>query len=92
MSKSKLPAATPAPHSWAITDWPAGVYPGKPDRGRYLVRSNRDSLIEAGALVRVGRDLVLIGVAYSRWLDSLNGRVAGFEVAPNRMRNQQQAA
>lgn len=79
----KIPAEL-IPHSWAIENWPTHVYPGRPSKGRYIVRSNRDSLLAAGALTRVGRDLVVIGHAYQRWLESQQGRVAGFDVAANR--------
>lgn len=92
MSKPRTPAAQAAPHSWSIPDWPASVYPGKSDRARYLVRSNRNSLRDAGALVRVGRDLVIIGVHYSRWLDQHASRVENFQIAPNREPADQQVA
>lgn len=83
MGKIAQAAASPAPHSWDIEHWPASVYPHTPSKGRYLVRSNRDSLVQAGALTRVGRDLVIIGAQFSRWLSDQAGRVAKFQIAPN---------
>jgi hypothetical protein len=83
MAKFAQSAAVPAPHSWDIEHWPSSVYPHTPSKGRYLVRSNRDSLVEAGALTRVGRDLVIIGAQFSRWLGSQAGRVAPYEIATN---------
>lgn len=84
MSKPKITAAQPAPHSWAIESWPPHVYPHSPGKGRYLVRCNRSALVAAGALTRVGRDLVLLGAPFSKWLESQSSRVDGFEIAPNR--------
>ena len=35
----KVSASLPSvPHSWAIENWPAGIYPGSASRGRYVVR------------------------------------------------------
>ena len=41
--------------SWGIESWPPSVWPNTVDRARYVVRANRDSLVLAGALSRVGR-------------------------------------
>ena len=56
------------PHSWRICDWPPSVYPNAPGPGKYVVRSNRDELLSLGALTRVGRDLVILGEGYARFL------------------------
>ena len=56
------------PHSSSINRWPPGVYPGSASRGRYLVRVHRKDLMLACALARVGRDLVVLGERYGRWL------------------------
>jgi hypothetical protein len=72
--------------SWAIADWPENVYPGTSSRARYLVRVHRAELLVAGALARVGRDLVIIGPRYERWLQRQAGRVPDFQIAPNRGR------
>jgi hypothetical protein len=76
--------ATLAPHSWGIPDWPATVYPHTPAKARYLIRANRDALVNHGALTRIGRDFVVMGTAYTRWLESQSNRVAGYRIAANR--------
>lgn len=79
------------PHSWAIEKWPEHVFPHTTDRGRYLVRMNRRELEAAGVLTRVGRQLVVLGAEYSRWLQSRKVKVADYpEIAANRL--QQPAA
>lgn len=74
------------PHSWAISSWPADVYPNDPKRARYLVRAHRDELIAAGALGRVGRELLVYGQRYGKWLESQSSAVVGFECPANRAR------
>lgn len=79
--------ASPAelvPHSWDIEHWPQQVYPHTPNRGRYVVRSHKTELLNCGALTRVGRDLVVIGAAYAKFLATRAERVAGYDIAPNR--------
>ena len=71
------------PHSWCLTDWPVDVYPHQPSRARYLVRAHKQELLAQGALCRVGRELVVLGDRYSRWLERQASRVAGFECAAN---------
>ena len=48
------------------------------------MRCNRSDLVAAGALVRVGRQLVVIGKKYARWLELQASEVVDFEIAPNR--------
>lgn len=74
------------PHSWSVEGWPEAVYPNRPNRARYLIHTNRNDLLAAGALVRVGRELVVIGQRYSRWLERQASRVPDYEVAANRGR------
>jgi hypothetical protein len=76
---------TTLPHSWSINRWPADVYPGSPSRARYVVRVHRNELLHAGALSRVGRDLVVLGERYSRWLEKNCVNVPGYEIAANRV-------
>jgi hypothetical protein len=38
--------------------------------------------------VRIGRDLVVIGSNYSRWLDAHSSQVNGYQIAPNRTASQ----
>jgi hypothetical protein len=44
----------------------------------------QDELIACGALVRVGRKLVIIGAGYAVWLQKGAARVKNYEIAPNR--------
>lgn len=82
--RKKVELAEIAPHSWCIEDWPPGVYPGSVSRGRYIVRAHRDELMAAGALARVGRELVVMGGRYAAWLERRAAKVPGYEVAANR--------
>jgi hypothetical protein len=61
--------AAAAPHSWSIETWPAHVYPGTTDRARYFIRVHKNALFAAGALTRPGREIVIIGAPYCRWLE-----------------------
>ena len=72
------------PHSWAIENWPEHVHPGTPARARYLVRAHRNELMSAGAIARVGREIVILGERYSKWLEKNTSNVPGYEVAANR--------
>jgi hypothetical protein len=79
------PAVAPAPHSWCIESWPAEVWPHVAGKARYVIRAHRDALVQAGALVRLGRELVILGGPYSKYLESQASRVDGFAtIAPNR--------
>lgn len=73
----------PIPHSWSIDEWPSFVYPHRASKARYTIRCHRDELVAAGALTRVGRDLVVLGAGYSAWLSKQGARVDGFQIAPN---------
>jgi len=77
---------TSLPHSWALDEWPAAVYPGTPSKGKYTVQTHRDALIDCGALVRVGRDLVVIGPNYAGWMARQGSRVRDYSIAPNAAR------
>lgn len=61
------------PHSWYVRDWEKvapHVAPNTLTAAKHLVRSNRDALVDAGALGRIGRELVIYGPPYSAWLAS----------------------
>lgn len=73
------------PHSWAIEDWPADVFPGNSTKGRRLCRTYTDELVVEGALTRIGRRLVVMGGAYTRWLLSRASHVKDFDVPANRV-------
>lgn len=72
------PLAQPAPHSWDLEHWPTHVYPHTEGRARWLIRAHKDQLILAGAVTRVGRELVFFGTEYSRWLQSKKPAVRDF--------------
>ncbi len=76
----------PVPHSWSLSTWPDDVWPHKTDRARYVVRANRSELLAAGAIARVGREVIVLGDRYSRWLERKSADVPGYEIAPNRSR------
>lgn len=86
MSRQIPAPRLPGLASWSISDWPAEVYPGSPDRARYLVRAHRDDLLRAGALARVGRELVILGDRYSKWIQRQAASVPGYECPANRER------
>ena len=84
--------AETAPHSWDLEHWPQSVYPHTTGRARYLVRSHRDALIAAGALSRVGREIIVLGARYTRWLEQQSANVPGYEIAANRAAHPEQSA
>jgi len=84
MPRKKTPNA---PHSWGLKTWPSDVFPNDTNRARHLIRANKDELIKAGALSRVGRELIVLGDRYSRWLELKSANVPGYVPAPNRNRS-----
>lgn len=78
------PKASPLPHSWRVSDWPTSVTPNRANAAKHLVRTHRDELVACGALVRIGRDLTVIGEGYAQFLARKAKRVDGYEIAPNR--------
>ena len=87
MPETDMPRSTPAkpplpgdvPHSWPVAKWPANVFPNDPADARNLIRFFRHELIEAKALTRVGRRLVVMGDRYDTWLRSRAAQVEAFE-------------
>ena len=75
------------PHSWSLKDWPPNIYPKSTEKGRYLARAYRDELIRDGALVRVGRELVIIGDRYVRWMQKKGSAVPGYQCPANKDRS-----
>ncbi len=84
MPRPAAAAAAIAPHSWDLEHWPHDVYPHSESRARWLLRARRNELIAAGALVRVGRELVVLGGPYARWLARQAEHVVGYESNANR--------
>jgi hypothetical protein len=76
MSKAKV---SPLPHSWLVSEWPSEVTPGRPSAGKNLVRTHRTELIACGALVRIGRNLTILGEGYAQFLARKARRVEGVE-------------
>lgn len=87
MTKSSNAAALV---SWDLEHWPADVYPHSESRARYLVRAYRDELIRAGALTRVGRELVVMGDGYARFLKERTVNVPGFAAGQSTTSNSMQ--
>ena len=79
-----MASITSPPHSWSLKDWPEDYYPNDSSKAKYLVRAHRDELTAAGALVRVGRELVIIGAPYVRWMAKKGAAVPGYECPANK--------
>ncbi len=56
------------------------------------MRARRTDLMRHGALARVGRELVVIGDRYTRFIEQSTAKVPGWEIAPNRNGEQATAA
>ena len=84
--KTDAAASQPAPHSWDLEHWPEHVWPGTPSKAKYTARVFRDELLIAGAVCRIGRQLVFFGSNYTRWLQTRRPKAtaAGFDVPANR--------
>jgi hypothetical protein len=78
------PVTSNVPHSWPVSNWPPTVYPNDARKAHYLVREHASELLHAGALVRIGRERVIIGEPYAKWLARKATRVPGYEIACNR--------
>jgi hypothetical protein len=81
MSKAKV---SPMPHSWMVSNWPPDVAPNRTSAGRNLIRKHRHELIACGALVRIGRDLTMLGEGYAIFLARKASRAGHYKVARNR--------
>jgi hypothetical protein len=79
-----MPRKAELPHSWPLASWEPSVYPNNQAAAVYMFRAHKDSLIKAGAIVRVGRGLVVIGYRYARWLELQAKNVPDYEIAANR--------
>jgi hypothetical protein len=71
-------------HSWTLENWPSDVFPNDTERARYVVRMHKAELLAAGAIARVGRQLVFFGANYQRWMETKRADVPNFKIAPNR--------
>lgn len=83
MSRNRVPY----PHSWSLGTWPEEIWPHSTHKARYVVRTHRNELTAAGALTRVGRELVILGEQWHAWLEAQRGNLDGWEpIAANRAR------
>ena len=83
---SARPILPTIPHSWSVAQWPATVFPGSAAKARYLIRAHKSELVTAGAVVRVGRELVTIGSKYIRWLETKAKQVQDYHCTANSSR------
>jgi hypothetical protein len=79
-AQRKPPPAAVLPHSWMFSTWPPGVAPGDEARAKYLFRVFKRELIAAGAVSRVGRQIIFLGHGYARFLATQISRVDNFEI------------
>jgi hypothetical protein len=80
------PAGSAVPHSWPVSNWPPSVYPNDARKAHYFVRVHAAALLEARAIVRIGRERVVIGEPFVKWLTKQGRRMPGYAIAPNRER------
>ena len=78
MSRKVSHAAEGLPHSWDIEHWPVSVWPHSPKRAKYVLRAFRDELMRCGALVRIGREIIVLGKGYGYFLEQGRADVAGY--------------
>jgi hypothetical protein len=65
-------------HSWELRNWPPDVWPHDQKRAEWVTRAYRQGLIDARALTRIGKTLVILGAGYTRWLEQRAQHVAEF--------------
>jgi hypothetical protein len=78
---SRARAAPLVPHSWELDSWETiapDVWPHTIARAKWISRAYRKELIEANALTRVGKTLIFMGAAYTRWLERRSKHVTEF--------------
>ncbi len=83
--KSASPAgayASVSPREWSARA--AHIWPHTSQRADYVCRAYRNELVAAGALVRVGKELIVRLEAYDRWLAKRARMVADYDVPANR--------
>jgi hypothetical protein len=77
------PSATNHPHSWSVRMWPVGVWPNDAKKAMYILRMHGKELLAAGALARVGRERIVIGGPFVRWIAKQASRIPDYPVAAN---------
>jgi hypothetical protein len=74
------------PHSWIVNRWSEfapHVAPNTTAAAKHLVRCYRNELVAAGALARLGRELVMFGGPYAVWLAKRTALVEGYKMPMN---------
>ena len=85
----------PVPHSWPVSNWPAEVWPNDTAKAHWMVRVHRNELVKMGALARAGRELIILGARYEKWLQRRVAEVLPYQSTANvakRAKQQQSAA
>ena len=80
------PAAQAAPFMWSLHEWNVKapqVFPFSAPKARRLFREHAEELVNHGALLRVGRVLVVVGEHYLDWLTRQTDTVLHFKIAAN---------
>jgi hypothetical protein len=65
-------------HSWELDTWPPDVWPHTTKRAKWISKAYRKELIAAKAITRVGKTIVFVGAAYTRWLERRSQHVVEF--------------
>ena len=74
-----MKTVTPSmPHSWAAKNWPPSVFPNDASKAGYLLKAHKDELLAVGALSRVGKDLIVYGEGWGRFLAKGTQKVANY--------------
>jgi hypothetical protein len=81
---ARKPEAMPAPHSWGFGSWPPHVWPNDGVKGKRFCRTYEKDLLKAKALVRMGRELVVMGGPFCAYMAKQTAAVRNFEVPCNR--------
>lgn len=87
MTMIKSSPTIPLPHSWDLRSWETAaphVWPHNEIAARRVLRVHRTELQAAGALTRIGRNLVVLGNGYMKWLASQAANVTEYDVPMNR--------
>jgi hypothetical protein len=92
VSKVKTVRATSLPHSWRLAEWPPFIFPNKQNAAKHLLRTHRSELLACGALIRIGRDLVVLGEGYAQFLARKAKRVEGYNITGQRHESDEAAA
>ena len=61
------------------------VYPNSTKAAKYLIRVHKEELVLAGAIARVGKNIVVLGDRYEAWLQAKAADVMDYDIAANRV-------